>query len=235
MTKISVRTKRTSNRLNREDGDVTKARIIEAAGQLFAERGYADTTSKEISEAAGVNQAAINYHFGSRDGLYIAVLGAMHNFITSPDFLAELEDSPLSPKEKLIHLLDRLGCMLSASDSWQVRLWARETVSPSSITLRMCDEKTIPNFDMAYRLLSQITGIPMNDEALEICFLHAMSPVMVLMLMKRTRHAQRCKLLSPHCSHLAEDLKELLFSGLDAFAARKRKPRTERAVIDSPL
>ena len=58
----------------REDGEVTRRHILETAVRLFAEHGYADTTSKMICREAGVNIAAVNYHFNSRDDLYRAVL-----------------------------------------------------------------------------------------------------------------------------------------------------------------
>ena len=58
----------------RGDGDLTRARILESAGQLAAECGYANMTSKQVCERAHVNMAAVNYHFGSREGLYAAVL-----------------------------------------------------------------------------------------------------------------------------------------------------------------
>ena len=62
----------------REDGEVTRRHILETAVRLFAEHGYADTTSKMICKEAGVNIAAVNYHFGSRDDLYRAVLEDVH-------------------------------------------------------------------------------------------------------------------------------------------------------------
>ncbi len=47
----------------------TKTRILDAAERLFAERGYASTSLRNITTAAGVNLAAIHYHFGSKDVL----------------------------------------------------------------------------------------------------------------------------------------------------------------------
>ena len=58
----------------REDGEETKARLIECAGRLIADQGFDRTTSKDICRLAGTNLAAVNYHFGSREGLYKAVL-----------------------------------------------------------------------------------------------------------------------------------------------------------------
>ena len=51
----------------------TKARIVEAAEQLFAEGGISTTSLRHITARAGVNLAAVNYHFGSRDALIEAV------------------------------------------------------------------------------------------------------------------------------------------------------------------
>ena len=48
----------------REDGEATRRHILETAVRLFAEHGYADTTSKMICKEAGVNIAAVNYYFG---------------------------------------------------------------------------------------------------------------------------------------------------------------------------
>ena len=70
----SADTPGSSARRPREDGNATRQKIIEVAGTLFAEKGYAETSSKEITERAGTNIAAVNYHFGSREKLYIAVL-----------------------------------------------------------------------------------------------------------------------------------------------------------------
>ena len=57
----------------RSDGEETKKKIITCAGRLMAEKGFAAVTSKEICESAGVNTAAVNYHFGSKDALVQAV------------------------------------------------------------------------------------------------------------------------------------------------------------------
>ncbi|MCP4091850.1 MAG: TetR/AcrR family transcriptional regulator [Planctomycetes bacterium] len=50
-------------------GPDTKQRILDAAQTLFAERGFPATSLREITKLADVNLAAVNYHFGSKDGL----------------------------------------------------------------------------------------------------------------------------------------------------------------------
>ena len=47
----------------------TRARLLAAAGRLFADRGFKKVTVREICRAARANVAAINYHFGDKLGL----------------------------------------------------------------------------------------------------------------------------------------------------------------------
>src|ERR671918_1522445 len=52
----------------------TEKRLLEAAGEIFAEVGYRAATVRQICEKAAANIAAVNYHFGDKEGLYMAVL-----------------------------------------------------------------------------------------------------------------------------------------------------------------
>jgi AcrR family transcriptional regulator len=53
---------------------VSRERILDVAERLFAERGFASTSLRALTAAAGVNLAAVHYHFGSKDDLIAAVL-----------------------------------------------------------------------------------------------------------------------------------------------------------------
>ena len=53
----------------RQIGD-TRARLLESACEVFAEKGYRDATTAEICDSAGANVAAVNYHFRSKEDLY---------------------------------------------------------------------------------------------------------------------------------------------------------------------
>lgn len=53
--------------------DPTRDRLLDEAERLFAERGFYDVSVREITAAAGSNTAAVNYHFGSKKNLYLAV------------------------------------------------------------------------------------------------------------------------------------------------------------------
>ena len=58
----------------RVKGDVTKSRLIEATESLIAQKGFDAVSVRDITGLAKANVAAVNYHFGSREGLLAAVL-----------------------------------------------------------------------------------------------------------------------------------------------------------------
>ena len=88
----------------------TVERILDAAEQLFAEKGFAETSLRLITSKAGVNLAAVNYHFGSKKALIQAVFSRfLGPFCASLE--KELDRRQAKPEaqhatlEDLLHLL----------------------------------------------------------------------------------------------------------------------------------
>ena len=111
----------------------TRERILETAGQMFAERGRHNVTVREIVQAAGVNQAAINYHFRDKDSLYMEVLShgvevALERYPVTGDC------SPQDPPEvRFYAFVEGTVRRHFAFDkrSWPGRLMLREMEEPS--------------------------------------------------------------------------------------------------------
>ena len=59
---------------NTRDASRTRAAILDAAEREFADRGFDATSLNEIAAGAGVSRATPSYFFGSKEGLYVAVL-----------------------------------------------------------------------------------------------------------------------------------------------------------------
>jgi AcrR family transcriptional regulator len=81
--------------IRRRDSNASRAALLDAAAELFAERGYDRTTVRDIAGRAGVNQALLFRYFGSKEALYAAVVAR-----SGRDTLAELP-----PEEVLAHIL----------------------------------------------------------------------------------------------------------------------------------
>jgi AcrR family transcriptional regulator len=80
----------------RLSGEDRKARIIDSALTLFAKKGFAGTTTKEIARAAGISETLIFQHFGTKEGLIKAALAVLfHPHPVSGDlkkYLKQTED-----------------------------------------------------------------------------------------------------------------------------------------------
>jgi len=87
---------------NRSD---TKTQILDSAERMFATQGFAGTTLRSLVQEAGVNLAAVNYHFGSKEELHTAVVGRMAKVIVERQLeaaeLLKQKDAALSLEDVL--------------------------------------------------------------------------------------------------------------------------------------
>lgn len=169
-------------RARRSDGDVTRENILEAAGELIAEKGFAQTTNKEIAKKAGVDLAAINYHFGGRDGLYLAVLTLAHHHYLDGDQLAELAASERSSEEKLGVFLETFLTKLSNPDDWHGRVFARELLAPSVQLGDFVNTEGAKKIQAVRRIVGEAAGLAEDDPRLLPCMLSVVAPCMMLMV-----------------------------------------------------
>ena len=138
----------------RMDGRETEEKIIKCAGQLIAEKGFASVTSKEICRAAGVNLAAVNYHFGSRDGLYLAVLENVQQYLVELQQLIDLYESDLTPRQKMEKLIDFLAGNAFRKNEWQISVWVREVMNPSPMLEKIFQKEALPKISVIIKIFS---------------------------------------------------------------------------------
>ena len=114
------------------DSDGAPNRLLDAATQLFAQKGYAVTTVRDITSDAGTNLNAINYYFGGKRGLYQAVMTReierARSFTTALPRAADHD--PLDVR--LESLVLRLLTFFVSSHTQLPRLAALEIVNPSA-------------------------------------------------------------------------------------------------------
>lgn len=77
-----------TDKVKTPDGAV-RQRLLQAASELFAQKGYAATTVREIVAAAGVTKPVVYYYFGSKEGLYLELMGSV-----AQSFLGILQEPP---------------------------------------------------------------------------------------------------------------------------------------------
>lgn len=216
-------------RTARADGDATRLHMIETAGQLFAERGYADTTSKAICARAQANMAAVNYHFGSREGLYLAVLKEVQHRLMSMAFLNQLASQPWPAEQKLVVFLEGLITSVIDRQNWHTRLWAREVLSPSPLLSQLMREETLPKFDVLSMIVGEITGLSSADPALTPCVLNVVAPCLVLLVIDREIETPIQSLFQRSPAELARHITAFALAGLRAVGAAQTAVLPDKA------
>lgn len=117
----------------RSDGVEARSRILYTALRLFAEGGFAKTSTREIALAAGANIAAIAYYFGDKTGLYRATFTEPMG--SSPrDAVARFSPPELTLREALSHFFGAYLEPLKQGELAQLcmRLHLREMLEPTS-------------------------------------------------------------------------------------------------------
>jgi len=145
--------------------EITRERIMKAAERLFAERGYDGTGIRAIVAKAHVNQAAINYHFSGKEGLYREVLRTAFRALTA-DHVAHARDAQAQSREDaLADFVRRQLRPLAARDeiSRHIQIFNWETVRPTAVFRKLMSEEAAPFMNVAVELMRRF--LPKADHA----------------------------------------------------------------------
>lgn len=204
-------------RKNRCDGDATRATLIEAAGRLFAERGFARTSAKDICAAAGVGAAAVNYHFNGRDGLYEAVVREAHDRLVD---MRELESPEnLSAPQRLHRLLARFIAAGGGGD-WAVPLLVREIFSGDA-SAGPLPAVILPKKRVVERLMAETLGRAPEDPAVQRALALFFLPCVGLLLVPRELRAAILPALDADPEAFHRDFARWINAGLAELAKKE--------------
>ena len=144
--------------------ELTKARLLEAAGEEFAERGFTGARVRAICERAGANLAAVNYHFGGKEQLYLAVVMEAHRSgVQNPPERAVTTGTPAEQLRQYIHFfLSNVVAMNRQKDGWQQVLMLREMLQPTAALETLVQDAIRPRFERLKEILRQ--ACPDADE-----------------------------------------------------------------------
>jgi AcrR family transcriptional regulator len=110
----------------------TRQRVLEAAGPIFAARGFDAVTIREICKQAGANVSAVNYHFRSKEQLYVETVRHAHESITEKVPLPTFEPGT-PPEERLRRFLrTMLERFERGGSAWHCELIMREVSQPTA-------------------------------------------------------------------------------------------------------
>jgi TetR/AcrR family transcriptional regulator, regulator of cefoperazone and chloramphenicol sensitivity len=211
------------SRASRPDGAATRQHLLEVAGRVFAERGFADATSKEISERAGTPMASVNYHFGSREALYEAALVEAHRQVVGLDELASLAEDMSDPKAKLRAVLTRLVTLSTSADKpWGFLLMLREVLSPSAAIPALVEKAVRPKAEFMLRVVGDALGLKPDDAAVQRVVLFTVLPCIAMMIAPKQIQAAVLPAAGKDRDAVVDDYVRFVTAGLEAVALAHR-------------
>ncbi len=145
-------------RASSPETDPTPDSLLAAAGEIFARRGYEAATVAEIIRAAGSNVASVNYHFGDKHSLYLAVL--RYSLPAPPDPVARQAKAKLSPEKQLTaFIIEFVRALIGEGrPSWGARIMAREIAQPTAALSEVAGEIIRPRYERLRAIVAFYLG-----------------------------------------------------------------------------
>ncbi|WP_457091935.1 CerR family C-terminal domain-containing protein [Microvirga sp. P5_D2] len=175
-------------------GDLTREKLLSASIDVFGRYGFDGATTRMLTDTAGVNQQAIPYYFGSKEGLYIATaefiaqqigvhVSPMRDKVRGRFFEADEGRNPVGVAEARALLTQIVETVAALFVSEQSEPWARfiirEQMYPTEAFRRIYDAIMSPMFDVAGRLVGILLCDDPSSEHIRLRTLSLLGSVLV--------------------------------------------------------
>jgi AcrR family transcriptional regulator len=208
----------------RHIADHTRERLIDAAGQVFAERGYQGATIREICRRANANVAAVNYTFGDKLGLYTEVL--LHSVRAAQESAMSAFDDTLSPEETIRGVIrERLASICrEAQPDWHFHIMIHEFSHPTPAMARVVDEVMRPIYLRMRTAVGKVIGLPRDHETTRLCVNSIIGQVLFYKFSRPVlaRLQPELKLTPQQLDRIADHIAEFSFAYLKRAGHGKR-------------
>jgi AcrR family transcriptional regulator len=190
----------------------TRERILEAATEVFAAKGFRSATVGEICRKARANIAAVNYHFGSKAALYREAWRHAHQAMLKA-FPPDGGVSPDAPPAK--RLRGRIRSMLQraiSAEGLEFRIMAHEVANPTGLLGQVFQDNIRPLTQATADIVAELLGGRADDLAVRLCATSVIGPCMQVL------HRQRMHAQEGMKPWFGEDLLETLVDHFTTFA-----------------
>lgn len=148
----------------------TRGRLLEAAGEVIAERGFQAATVREICRRAGANVAAVNYHFGDKMSLHAAALRHAHGCAVAR-FPHDGGVSAGDPPEARLRAFVRaflFRILEKGRPNWHGKLMAREMAEPTRALDALVRDSVRPQLAALSGIVRELLPAGASDEAVRL-------------------------------------------------------------------
>ena len=150
--------------------DETRERLLDAAGEVFAEQGFRAATIREICERAHANIAAVNYHYRDKETLYAEATNYALGLLEEKLRPRDTPSPDASAEQVLKDFITRfLSGLLGDRPAWHSKLMARELIEPTSFLDRAIEEVCRPHMQQLASIVRRIVGNDASAEQMHMC------------------------------------------------------------------
>jgi len=147
----------------------TRAKLIEAAVEVFAQAGYRDATLREICRRAGANNAAINYHFRDKEHLYLAVIEYIIQDVRAHMPYSETDPSASAEERLGSFVRALLRDLLRDKSPKRIMLIARELIEPTRGLDLVAERIAEPLLGRLRSIVRELIGPSASEEQVFDC------------------------------------------------------------------
>jgi len=157
--------------ISQENAVGTRERLLEAAGEVFAEHGFRAATIRDICSRAGANVAAVNYHFRDKEGLYSAVLQYAYDRALQkhPPSLGVTPDTPPEERLKVFIRSFMMRIFDEGKPAWHGRLMIKEISEPTGALDLLIEQSVRAQFELLISILQALAGDRLPQARLRMC------------------------------------------------------------------
>ncbi|MBC7924708.1 MAG: CerR family C-terminal domain-containing protein [Bryobacteraceae bacterium] len=147
--------------------ELTRARLIDAAGQVFAENGFQAATIRDICDRAGANVAAVNYHFRDKLGIYQEVF----RFSLLAEKIPLQEKYPGDPERELEWFVQShlKGVLEKERPVWWRQLMAHEMSQPTPALGLIVEQAIRPHEQHLRSVIASLVEAPAESKEVRLC------------------------------------------------------------------
>jgi TetR/AcrR family transcriptional regulator, regulator of cefoperazone and chloramphenicol sensitivity len=176
-------------RKQRKDALETRQRLLAAAAEVFAQKGFWETTHAEICEKAKANTAAVNYHFESKENLYVEAW--KYSFAKSVE--AHPPDGGVAPgapvRERLRGRILALMHRMADPNNYEIEIMHREMANPTGLLAEALPRAVEPMKQGTRSIVRELLGAGASEQQIAFCEMSLMTQCFGPML--HLRHAKR--------------------------------------------
>ena len=208
----------------------TRQRLLDAAGELFAEKGFRLAGTREICRKAGTDIAAIHYHFGNKENLYEAVLRYADNLLVDaiPTFAASR-----SREARLREMIEWVlaQCFAQGQPEWRWRFIEQATIALTPGLRAFFNSKILPLYQALDSICREFLGKDATQQQVRFATRSILGQCFYYRHFRVLIGGQGETFSNEHLHELADHILKFSFAGLKARARGLKKVKRQNPAL----